>query len=58
MSEMAEDLTGHYPVQESKVVNHPEYSKPVLITRNGLAKRGHPTNWYETKIQKIEENHD
>ncbi len=55
MSEMSEDLEGHYRVQESKIVNHPEYWKPVLITRYGWAKRGHETKWYETKTEPIPE---
>jgi len=56
MSEMSEDLEGHYRVQESKIVNHPEYWKPVLMTRYGWAKRGHETKWYETKTEPIPED--
>jgi hypothetical protein len=54
MNEMSEDLEGHYRVQESKIVNHPEHWQPVLMTRYGWAKRGHKTKWYETKIEPIE----
>ena len=41
-----------YPVQEHKLINHPEYSKPVLITRYGWAKKGEDTVWHTTKIGK------
>jgi hypothetical protein len=54
MSDTAEDLEGHHHVQESKIVNHPSYSQPVLMTRYGWAKRNHTTRWYETKIEPIE----
>ena len=55
MTDMSEDLENHYQVQESRIVNHPEYWKPVLMTRYGWAKRGHETKWYETKIMQIPE---
>ena len=58
MTEMSEDLEGHYRVQESKIVNHPEYWKPVLMTRYGWAKRGHETRWYETQIEPIPEDNE
>jgi hypothetical protein len=58
MLDTAEDLEGHYPVQESKVVYHPEYWAPVLMTRYGWAKRGHDTVWYETKIEPIKGDDD
>ena len=48
---MFNDLESHYQVQESKIINHPAYWQPVLMTRYGWAKRGHETNWYETKIE-------
>ena len=51
--EMAEDLEGNVPVQESKIINHPAYWRPVLMTRYGWAKRGKETHWYETKIEEI-----
>ena len=50
---MIDDLEGHYQIQESKIINHPAYWQPVLMTRYGWAKRGHETNWYETKIEPI-----
>jgi len=50
---MFNDLESHYQVQESKIINHPAYWEPVLMTRYGWAKRGHETNWYETKIEPI-----
>ena len=50
---MIDDLEGHYQVQESKIINHPAYWEPVLMTRYGWAKRGHETYWYETKIEPI-----
>jgi len=50
---MFNDLESHYQVQESKIINHPAYWQPVLMTRYGWAKRGHETNWYETKIEPI-----
>lgn len=59
MSDMSEDLEGHYRVQESRIINHPEYYKPVLLTRYGLAKRegffGAKVRWYKQEIQEIEE---
>ena len=54
MGDMSEDLEGHYSVQRSKIVNHPAYASPVLMTQYGWAKRGKETNWYETKIESIE----
>jgi hypothetical protein len=53
MSEAEEDLSGHYQVQESKIINHPAYWNPVLMTRYGWAKRGHETRWYDQKIEPI-----
>jgi len=50
---MFNDLESDYQVQESKIINHPAYWEPVLMTRYGWAKRGHETNWYETKIEPI-----
>jgi len=54
MSDMSQDLEGKYQVQRSKIVNHPEYALPVLMTQYGWAKRGQETNWYETKIEAVE----
>ena len=54
MGDMSQDLEGHYQVQRSKIVNHPEYASQVLMTQYGWAKRGQETNWYETKIESIE----
>ena len=51
--EMAEDLEDNVPVQRSKVINHLEYSKPVLMTQYGWAKKGKETHWYETRIEEI-----
>ena len=51
---MSQDLEGKYQVQRSKIVNHPEYDSPVLMTQYGWAKRGQETNWYETKIEAVE----
>jgi hypothetical protein len=60
MSDMAEDLEGHYHVQESRVINHPEYYKPVLLTRFGWAKRqglfGAMVSWYKQEISEIKED--
>jgi len=56
MNDMSEDLESHYQVQESKIVNHPEYWKPVLMTRFGWAKRDHETRWYATTIVQIPED--
>jgi ABC-type polysaccharide transport system permease subunit len=50
---MFNDLESHYQVQETKIIAHPDYWQPVLMTRYGWAKRGHETNWYETKIELI-----
>jgi len=58
MGDMSEDLEGHHQVQESKIVNHPSYWKPVLMTRYGWAKRGHETQWFETKIEEIKEKNN
>ena len=59
MTEAEEDLSGHYQVQESRIINHPEYAKPVLITRYGWAKRsgffGKKVEWYDQKIEEIKE---
>jgi hypothetical protein len=57
MSDMAEDLEHHH-VQESKIINHPAYWHPVLMTRYGWAKRNRETYWYETKIEPIKESHN
>jgi hypothetical protein len=54
MCDMSQDLEGKYQVQRSKIVNHPEYALPVLMTQYGWAKRGQETNWYETKIEAVE----
>jgi hypothetical protein len=53
MIDMREDLEGHHQIQRSKIVNHPEYDSPVLMTQYGWAKHGQETNWYETKIEHI-----
>lgn len=57
MSDMSQDLEGNYPVQESRVIIHPQYCKPVLLTRYGWAKRkgffGREVHWYEQKIEQI-----
>lgn len=51
--EMAEDLEDNVSVQESKVINHPMFAYPVLMTRFGWIKKGKETYWYETKLQEI-----
>ena len=51
--DMASELSSDYQVQESKKINHPEYSKPVLVTRYGWAKRGRETVWHTKKIEQI-----
>ena len=53
MTDAQEDLSGHYHMQRSQVINHPFYTKPVLMTQYGWAKRGQETWWYETKIEEI-----
>ena len=60
MGDMASELSSDYQVQESKIINHPEYFYPVLITRHGWARRGKETVWYTTKIEKLikEKNHE
>lgn len=55
ISDLSEDLEGHRQVQESRIINHPEYYKPVLLTRYGWAKRGGETHWYKQEIQEIGE---
>lgn len=54
--DMDADLGSDYQVQESKLINHPEYSMPVIITRYGWAKKGRDTVWHTTKIEK--NNHE
>lgn len=58
MLDMSEDLEGHYQVQRSKIMNHPAYDSKVLMTQYGWAKRGRPTNWYETTIEPLNEKLD
>jgi hypothetical protein len=53
MSEMSEDLSGHYQVQKARITLHPEYANPVILTRHGWAKKGQKTHWYETTITPI-----
>lgn len=53
MLEMIEDLTGDTLISRSKVVNHPEYSKPVLMVQYGW-KNSHRTVWdNEVQIKEI-----
>ena len=49
--DMNAELGSDYQVQESKIINHPEYLMPVIITRYGWAKRGRATVWHTTKIE-------
>lgn len=49
--DMSAELSSDYQVQESKLINHPEYAHPVLITRYGWAKRGRETQWIGVKIE-------
>jgi hypothetical protein len=57
MSDMSDDLEGHYSVQRSRVINHPQYANPVLVTQYGWAKRNHQTVWLkELHITEIVEN--
>jgi hypothetical protein len=51
MTDVQEDLSGHYQTQRSQIINHPEYANPVLMTQYGWAKRGQKTQWYETRIE-------
>lgn len=53
LHEMASELSSDYQVQESKIINHPEYAYPVLVTRYGWAKRDRDTVWHTTKIEQI-----
>ena len=53
--DMENELGSDYQVQESKIINHPEYSTPITVTRYGWAKRGRDTVWHITKIE--EKNH-
>ena len=54
MTEAEEDLSSHYQVQESRVILHPAYFKPVLVTRYGWAKRqgffGERVRWYKQEV--------
>ena len=56
--DMASELGSDYHVQESKIINHPEYSKPVLMTRYGYAKRGRDTVWVKTEVHAMGAEHD
>ena len=51
--EMAKDLEDNISVKESKVINHPLFANPVLMTRYGWAKKGKETYWYEIKLQEL-----
>lgn len=42
-----------YLTQKTEIINHPEYSKPVLLIHYGWAKRGHKTVWTHTEIKEI-----
>jgi len=48
-----QELTGDYQVQRSKIINHPEYSRPVLFVEYGWAKRGKETVWVDSEIKEI-----
>ena len=48
---MESELGSDYQVQESKIINHPEYSTPITVTRYGWAKRNRDTVWHTTKIE-------
>jgi hypothetical protein len=48
---MESELGSDYQVQESKIINHPEYSMPITVTRYGWAKRNRDTVWHTTKIE-------
>ena len=54
MTEAEEDLSSNYQVQESRVILHPAYLKPVLLTRYGWAKRqgffGERVRWYKQEV--------
>ena len=54
MTEAEEDLSSHYQVQESRVILHSAYLKPVLLTRYGWAKRqgffGERVRWYKQEV--------
>ena len=62
MTEAGEDLSSYYQVQESRVVLHSAYLKPVLLTRYGLAKRqgffGERVRWYKQEVTEIKEKKD
>jgi len=48
---MESELGSDYQVQESNIINHPEYSMPITVTRYGWAKRNRDTVWHTTKIE-------
>ncbi len=50
-----QELTGDYQVQRSKIINHPEYGRPVLFIEYGWAKRGKETVWVDAEIKEITE---
>ena len=53
LRDMESELGSDYQVQESKIINHPEYSTLVRVTRFGWAKRGRDTVWYKTILEPI-----
>jgi len=53
---MESELSSDYNVKESKITNHPEYSRQVLITRYGYAKRDRKTVWVKTEVHGIGES--
>ena len=55
MSEINEDLEGHFSVQRSRIEDHLEYDCKILMTQYGWAKRGHSTYWYATTIEPLNE---
>jgi hypothetical protein len=50
-----QELTGDYQVQRSKIINHPAYSRPVLLVEHGWASRGKETVWTDSEIKEITE---
>lgn len=43
----------YYQIQKTEIINHPEYSQPVLLVHHGWARRDHETEWTETEIKEI-----
>lgn len=49
------ELGSDYHVQESRIINHPAYSQPIIETRYGWANKNRPTAWYAQTVKIYED---